>query len=70
MLGRASQYTARMRVPANADDFQEVDSTFSDETIQALAQLGAVFNSIRKRLMAEGYMISDGTICKYDKDND
>jgi hypothetical protein len=59
-----------MSVPANEDNFQKGEWTFSDETIRALAELGAVFNSIRKRMIAEGHMIRDDTIRKYDKDND
>jgi hypothetical protein len=56
-----------MKKSANTGHFKTVERRFSDETIQALAQLGAVFNSIRKRLMDEGYTISNGKIYKYDR---
>ena len=37
---------------------------FSDETIVALGDLGAVLMRIHKRLLAEGYEIKDGKITK------
>jgi hypothetical protein len=36
----------------------------SDETIQALRELGAVLEPIYKRLIAEGYVIKNGKILK------
>lgn len=37
---------------------------FTDETIQSLAELGAVLRVIHDRLLAEGYTIRDGKIFK------
>lgn len=38
---------------------------FSQETVDALSELGEVIRGIRKRLMSEGYEIKDGKIYKH-----
>jgi len=37
---------------------------FSQETVQALQELGDVFRQIHRRLVSEGYTIRDGKITK------
>ncbi|MES2224280.1 MAG: hypothetical protein V4469_05120 [Patescibacteria group bacterium] len=37
---------------------------FSKETIEALGDLGIVLRKIHRRLLAEGYVISEGRIIK------
>jgi hypothetical protein len=38
--------------------------TFSDETIGSLNELGSILRRIHKRMIAEGYVISNGHISK------
>lgn len=38
----------------------------SEDTLDALEELGNVLRSIRKRMISEGYDIIDGKICKID----
>ena len=38
--------------------------SFSDETMQSLGELGAVLADVRKRLLAEGYIVRDGILIK------
>lgn len=42
----------------------EDETHFSDETLQALRELGAVLEPIYRRLTAEGYVIKNGKIIK------
>jgi len=43
---------------------QDKDYIFSEETIQALANLGNVLAGIHRRMIAEGYEIKDGKVVK------
>lgn len=38
----------------------------SEETLNALEELGDVLRSIRKRMLSEGYDIVNGKVCKID----
>lgn len=42
------------------------NAKLSKETLSALEDLGDVLKSIRKRMLAEGYEIRDGAMCKPD----
>lgn len=42
----------------------ENETHFSDDTIEALRELGAVLEPILRRLEAEGYVIKNGKIVK------
>lgn len=42
------------------------DTKFSDETMESLRELGAVLRPIHERLIAEGYTIKNGKMCKGD----
>jgi hypothetical protein len=37
---------------------------FSDETIESLVELGVVLEAIRKRLLADGYTVSNGKLIR------
>ncbi len=41
-----------------------IDRHFSDETIASLRDLGVVLEPIYRRLLAQGYVIKDGVLCK------
>lgn len=38
----------------------------SKETLSALEDLGSILKSVRTRMLAEGYEIRDGAMCKVD----
>ncbi len=42
----------------------DAQTYFTDETIQGLRELGAVLDTVRKRLKAEGCVIKDGKIVR------
>jgi hypothetical protein len=42
------------------------ENLFSQETIEAVIELGEVLKPIRKRMLAEGYTIVDGKLKKLD----
>jgi hypothetical protein len=48
-------------------DKNEIQYKLSTETIQAVSALGEVLLSIHKRLVSEGYIISNGIITKADE---
>lgn len=48
-------------------DKKEIQYQLSSETIRAVSALGDVLLSIHKRLISEGYTISDGIISKRDE---
>jgi hypothetical protein len=50
----------------NGARLKKRETSFSNETIESLRELGAVLSDIRKRLRVEGYTIKDGKI--YNKE--
>jgi hypothetical protein len=53
---------SRRRVPSGQSSLGT--HTFSAETIGSLTELGSIFRRIHKRMIAEGYVISNGHISK------
>lgn len=51
--------------PTRCPSLSPSSYTLSQETVDALSELGEVIRGIRKRLMAEGYEIKDGKIYKH-----
>ena len=45
------------------------EQPFSQETVQALQELGNVFRQIHRRLISEGYTIRDGEIIEPGADD-
>ena len=39
---------------------------FSNETFEALQELGNILRGIRRKMIAQGYDIIDGVVCKID----
>lgn len=59
------QYAEAMAEKKLASTYQPEEGPYlSDETIQALRELGAVLEPIYRRLIAEGYVIKNGKILK------
>jgi hypothetical protein len=50
--------------PAQPTTRRSVDRFFNDETMASLRELGAVLEPIYRRLLAQGYVIEDGVLCK------
>ena len=49
----------------NEDSASEsTDQPLSQETVEALQELGSVFRQIHRRLISEGYIIQDGKLIK------
>jgi hypothetical protein len=43
---------------------EPTNQPLSQETVQALQELGSVFRQIHRRLISEGYVIRDGKLIK------
>lgn len=43
---------------------ESTNQPLSQETVQALQELGSVFRQIQRRLISEGYTIQDGKLIK------
>lgn len=46
----------------------KTEKEFSEETIEALTELGAVLLDIHKRILANGYEVLDGKVYKQGTD--
>jgi hypothetical protein len=53
--------------PSRCPSLRHTGHIFEETTIASLKELGAVFGRIHKRVVSEGYVMSDGKFIKPDK---